>query len=260
MKNTNTQKQLDELIVDEEQLKKLLSNELSKKDLLTIIDKLSKRNRNIKSLVETVQRLESENKDVQVKLKDKELECDVLKEINKILKKDNGINNDSSIITCLTNKEKMIIINALRTKYSLKRLLEIMNIRKSSYEYQNCKKNYDKYYSLRVLIKKLFLENCCCYGTERMHGLLKNMSITVSEKVIRKIYHEEGLKSFTIRMRKYSSYKGEISPAPDDLLQHDFHAALPFVKMVTDITELKIPAGKVYLSAIIDLFNGSPKA
>ena len=30
--------------------------------------------------------------------------------------------------------------------------------------------------------------------------------------------------------------------------------------MVIDITEFKIPAGKVYLSPILDLYDGAPKA
>lgn len=40
------------------------------------------------------------------------------------------------------------------------------------------------------------------------------------------------------------------------LLNRDFRAAKPSEKWLTDITEFQIPAGKVYLSAVIDCFDG----
>jgi len=56
--------------------------------------------------------------------------------------------------------------------------------------------------------------------------------------------------------RKYSSYLGEISPAVCNLLDRNFHADAPNEKWLTDLTEFRIPAGKVYLSPIIDCFDG----
>ncbi len=49
---------------------------------------------------------------------------------------------------------------------------------------------------------------------------------------------------------------GEISPSVPDLIQRDFHADKPNEKWLTDITEFSIPAGKVYLSSIVDCFDG----
>lgn len=50
------------------------------------------------------------------------------------------------------------------------------------------------------------------------------------------------------RMKKYNSYKGEITPEVANLLNRDFYADQPNIKWLTDITEFAIPAGKVYLS------------
>ena len=58
------------------------------------------------------------------------------------------------------------------------------------------------------------------------------------------------------RKRRYGSYLGEISPAPENLINRDFHAGTPNEKWLTDITEFHIPAGKVYLSPMIDCFDG----
>ena len=56
----------------------------------------------------------------------------------------------------------------------------------------------------------------------------------------------------------YSSYKGEITPAVPNVIARDFHTEQPNMKWLTDITEFHIPAGKIYLSPIIDCFDGLP--
>lgn len=58
------------------------------------------------------------------------------------------------------------------------------------------------------------------------------------------------------KKRRYRSYMGEISPAPENLINRDFRAEAPNEKWLTDITEFQIPAGKVYLSPMIDCFDG----
>ena len=45
-----------------------------------------------------------------------------------------------------------------------------------------------------------------------------------------------------------------MSPAVKNVIARDFHAASPNTKWLTDLTEFHIPAGKVYLSPIIDVF------
>lgn len=67
---------------------------------------------------------------------------------------------------------------------------------------------------------------------------------------------EEQLVASRNRRRLYSSYCGEIGPAPDNLLARDFKAAKPNHKWLTDITEFQLPAGKVWLSPVVDCFDG----
>lgn len=59
-----------------------------------------------------------------------------------------------------------------------------------------------------------------------------------------------------IRRRHYHSYPGKISPAAPNLINRDFHAEKPNKKWLTDMTEFRLPAGKVYLSPNIDCFDG----
>ena len=60
------------------------------------------------------------------------------------------------------------------------------------------------------------------------------------------------------RRARYSSYKGEITPAADNLIDRDFKASRPNEKWLTDITEFGLSDGKVYLSPTIDCFDGMP--
>lgn len=59
-----------------------------------------------------------------------------------------------------------------------------------------------------------------------------------------------------VRMKKYHSYKGKVGEVADNLLNREFTASKPNQKWVTDITEFKLFGEKLYLSPILDLFNG----
>ena len=182
------------------------------------------------------------------------LERDVLEKAAEVLKKEGGIS-----LKRLSNHEKAIVINALRTSYPLKDLLNTLNMAKSSYCYQNqVLRRGDKYSDLRQKVIDIFDDSSKRYGYRRVHAVIKSRGVTVSEKVIRYLMKEEDLLVPSFKRRKYNAYKGEISPAVPNLLQRNFHAEKPNQKWLTDITAFHIPAGKVYLSPIIDCFDGLP--
>ena len=181
-----------------------------------------------------------------------QLERDVLEKAGDILKKEKGISLDK-----LTNREKVFLIDALRNQYKLNELLPVLRLSKSSYCYQvQCIKREDKYKEIREKIKVLFVHNKERYGYRRIHCLLKREGIIVSEKVVRRIMNEEQLLVKTTKKRKYNSYKGELSPEVENVINRDFSAPQPNQKWLTDITEFHIPAGKIYLLPIIDCFDG----
>ncbi|MGA3603323.1 DDE-type integrase/transposase/recombinase, partial [Lysinibacillus agricola] len=59
-----------------------------------------------------------------------------------------------------------------------------------------------------------------------------------------------------VRMKKYKSYKGTVGNIAPNHLDRQFTADAPNEKWVTDITEFKLFGEKLYLSPILDLFNG----
>ncbi len=64
------------------------------------------------------------------------------------------------------------------------------------------------------------------------------------------------LKAIIRKKRKYSSYKGTIGKIADNVLNRNFKANKPNQKWVTDVTEFKVNEEKLYLSPIVDLYNG----
>ena len=207
----------------------------------------------VNDLKSEIEQLKEEAENLKKQVYRLQLEKAVLEKSAEIIKKDPGIDFDS-----LTNREKAIVINALRNQYRLKELLDIVRMAKSSYCYHASAMQKDKYQSLRTTITMLFRDTKSCYGYRRIHASLKNMGIIVSEKVVRRIMDEENLKVFAVKQKKYSSYEGEISPEVDNVIERNFRADQPNEKWLTDITEFHIPAGKVYLSPIIDCFDGLP--
>jgi putative transposase len=59
-----------------------------------------------------------------------------------------------------------------------------------------------------------------------------------------------------IRIAKYRSYKGLVGQVAENVLQRQFEANEPNQKWVTDVTEFNVRGEKLYLSPIMDLFNG----
>lgn len=65
-----------------------------------------------------------------------------------------------------------------------------------------------------------------------------------------------GLKPLKRNKRKYSSYKGTIGKIADNLIKRNFETDKPNQKWYTDVTEFNLRGEKIYLSPILDGFNG----
>ncbi len=198
--------------------------------------------------VELEQQLEALRRDI----RRLQLEQDLLKKANEIIKKDVGIDRQ-----LLTNREKTQLVDALRQTYTLTELLNEVGLARSSYFYHRARLDIaDKYVEVRRTMAEVFERNHRCYGYRRMQASLSRRCVCISEKVVQRLMKQECLIAVTPKRRRYGSYLGEISPAPVNLLNRDFSATAPNEKWLTDITEFQIPAGKVYLSPMIDCFDG----
>lgn len=93
------------------------------------------------------------------------------------------------------------------------------------------------------------------FGYRRITDVLKEKGHAINKKKVFRIMQELGLQCI-VRMKKYKSYKGAFGKAAPNILNRNFAAKKPNEKWVTDVTEFKLFGQKLYLSPILDLFNG----
>jgi transposase InsO family protein len=55
---------------------------------------------------------------------------------------------------------------------------------------------------------------------------------------------------------RYRSYRGEIGKVAPNIIDRDFVATSPNRKWASDVTQINIGSSKLYLSPILDMFNG----
>ena len=135
-------------------------------------------------------------------------------------------------------------------------LLKLAGIPKSTFYYHlKILKLPDKYVNIKEEIKAIYHENKGRYGYRRMTAELHNRGFLINHKTVLKLMKQLGLQCF-VRAKKYRSYKGTIGKICDNLLERNFKASAPNQKWVTDVTEFKVNGRKLYLSPIVDLFNG----
>ncbi|CSK49062.1 IS1353 transposase [Shigella sonnei] len=104
----------------------------------------------------------------------------------------------------------------------------VLGLARSSYFYHRAAlKAGDKYATIRKMLTDIFNSNYQCYGYRRLHAMLRHEGGRLSEKVVRRLMVEEQLVVSRNRRRRYSSYCGEIGPAPDNLIARDFKAEQP---------------------------------
>ena len=144
----------------------------------------------------------------------------------------------------------------LREEFPVKKLIKIADIKRSTYYYWS--KNLhrtDKYFDMKSLISSIYHEHKGRYGYRRITLELCNRGYHINHKTVQRLMKQLGLKSL-VRMKKYRSYKGKVGKIAANILKRDFVATKPNEKWVTDVTEFNLFGEKLYLSPVLDLFNG----
>ncbi|MBQ6454181.1 MAG: IS3 family transposase [Coriobacteriales bacterium] len=179
-----------------------------------------------------------------------ELRNAVLEEELKLLKAE-GVSVRSS-------SDKARIVDALADRYHKTELFAVVGITSATYYRQVAiRDRIDKYAQVREELKEAFHSSNGTYGYRRVHAMLVRGGRRISEKVVMRLMREEGcIVAKRLQGRSWSSYAGESSPAPPNIMARDFHAQAPNMRWVTDITEMRAADGKVYLSPVVDCFDG----
>ena len=151
----------------------------------------------------------------------------------------------------------MNVVNELRLIYSLKILLQISGLSRSTFYYTLSKDDKDdKNSEIIKKIKEIFINNKERYGYRRITLELKNQGYDINHKKVYRLMVKLGLKPLKKNKRKYSSYKGNVGKVAENLINREFKADKPNEKWYTDVTEFNLRGEKIYLSPILDGFNG----
>ncbi|WP_275012481.1 IS3 family transposase [Pseudomonas syringae group genomosp. 3] len=155
-----------------------------------------------------------------------------------------------------TAKEKALIVKQLRSRFSLCALLTLAGLARSTFYYQvQVQSRPDPDAALKQEVERIYHEERGLYGARRITAVIRNSGTLVNKKVVERLMAELGLRS-VVRPKKYRSYKGTVGKIAPNLLERNFTAQRPNQKWVTDVTEFKVANRKLYLSPVMDLYNG----
>jgi transposase InsO family protein len=160
----------------------------------------------------------------------------------------------------------------------LKILFRVSGLSKSTYYYYSSarhknavKRKKEDEERILSLITPVFEHHKSRYGYRRILLELKEELRGINHKKIQKIMSRNGLLGKQGKNGKYHSYKGDNGEFKENLLLHknvdevkhkttyvrDFGTTRPNEKWTTDVSEFKGPEGKLYLSPIMDMYDGS---
>ena len=94
------------------------------------------------------------------------------------------------------------------------------------------------------------------YGIERMQIALRNKGLKAGKRRITRIMRENGwLHERRRRPKGLTKATTEIQEK-ENLIKQDFRSDQPYKKLLTDISQIPCTDGKLYISPIMDCFNG----
>jgi len=145
-----------------------------------------------------------------------------------------------------------------KEKYTVKEMCRFLKISESGY-YRWLSNRHKKTARelLLVRIKKIIAEHPdnVNYGINRMHTALQKSGINVSIRTVYRAMKEGNLLHLRRTSRGITKATTEIEEK-ENLIKRNFRSDKPFTKLLTDITQIQCVDGKLYISAILDCYNG----
>ena len=151
-----------------------------------------------------------------------------------------------------------MFVNEFRGKYGAKAICQFLKISESGY--YRWLRNQGKPSARRLLlvrIQGILAEHPDNqnYGVRRMQTALAHRGTHVSIRTVYRTMSEAGL--IHRHRRPHGITKADTATQDrENLLKRDFTAAAPLKKLLTDITEVQCADGKLYVSPILDCYNG----
>jgi transposase InsO family protein len=147
-------------------------------------------------------------------------------------------------------------VQALRDQHPVAALLKVAGLARSTFYYQlKVLEGGDRHAELKTRIRTVYEHHKGRYGYRRIAATLRQSGQIVNHKTVQRLMGQLKLKSL-IRAQKYRSWRGEVGRIAPNLLNREFSVQQPNQKWVTDVTEFNVRGQKLYLSPVMDLYNG----
>ena len=152
------------------------------------------------------------------------------------------------------------MVDELRHRHSVKDLCKFLGVSRSGYYRYLARKNKlgkDKEFEEKILY--IYRLRNKTYGYRRIQAeLMRLYGLRVNHKKVLRIMQKLGIQAVIRRRRFYpNQYRNPMGGKriAENLSNRQFYAERPNQKWVTDVTWIPAGSQKLYLSAIMDLFN-----
>ena len=158
----------------------------------------------------------------------------------------------------VTRRERSAVVRLLAGRgHRLGHLLRIAGLPKSTYYHHLSRTAHVSRPDVEPMVREIWerTPNGCGHRQIRM-CLVHEFGVRVSHKSVLKVMRRMGLECRIRRpnpYRKYSSYRDETGARAENLLNRDFTADRPWVKLGTDVTEFRVADGKAYPAPVYDM-------
>ncbi|MFC4306977.1 IS3 family transposase [Cohnella boryungensis] len=146
-----------------------------------------------------------------------------------------------------------------RDQWTVKEMCEVLAVSESGY-YRSLKPTLKQERQKRLLVKIKDIigehEDNNNYGVQRILLALSQIEITTSYSTVYRIMKKHGLLKKVRRHPNGITREDAAAQKSENLIQRDFRSSAPNQKWLSDITEVPCSDGKLYLSAVLDCFNG----
>lgn len=139
---------------------------------------------------------------------------------------------------------------------SISSILEIFEVPRSTY--YRWKKDYNSSKEIsknEALVITKCKETNKSYGYRIITGILNKEGHKINKNTVQRIMQKYNLQCL-VKPKRQIHFKGKESLTAQNILNGEFEASRPLEKLVSDITYLPWGEHPLYLSSIMDLFNG----
>ena len=147
------------------------------------------------------------------------------------------------------------LVEEFKSKMSIASILELFEVSSSTYYRWKNNPSANDLNDYEELVIKKCKDTKYNYGYRTIYHLLKEDGSPIGKNTVQRIMQKFDLQC-RVKPKRPKPYIGKESLVANNILDRDFKAERPLEKLVTDITYFTWAREDMYLSSIMDLFNG----